>query len=415
MEKGGADKLETMSLDQLKNKLQEWLSDNNYSENTVKGYLSEFSQLESFLKDRNINDYSVSMGVIYKTKREQTSLKPRTRTHISRSILVWNMLLDDSDIPNRRCNNHKWKKIPSGFETAVHSFMNDAMSRCNKRSRLEEKGRVCSSFFNILSDLGCTTCDQLNANTVLKAILLSESSWWSIIKLILYHLYDERFTTLDFSGLVPRDHKTLKIPDVYSKEEIELAESTFDLNTGIGKRNFAIFKMASREALRSLDIALLQKSSIDFENNHLSIKQTKTKEDLDIPLFPDVKDALLDYIENGRPSSDSDYIFLRERAPYENLSRQNVYTIISGAIVEAGISVEGKRKGGHSLRASSATHKVNSGMRYDQVQKSMGHSGRESLKHYAALDVKCLRKCALSPPSVDKDSAFGRFLSGHMI
>ena len=89
-----------------------------YSENTVKGYLSEFSQLESFLKDRNINDYSVSMGVIYKTKREQTSLKPRTRTHISRSILVWNMLLDDSDIPNRRCNNHKWKKIPFLYSLA---------------------------------------------------------------------------------------------------------------------------------------------------------------------------------------------------------------------------------------------------------------------------------------------------------
>ena len=120
----------------------------------------------------------------------------------------------------------------------------------------------------------------------------------------------------------------------------------------------------------------------------------------------------MDYIENGRPPSDSEYVFLRERAPHNHISRQNVYTIISKTIIGSGINADGKRKGGHSLRASSATHKVNSGMRYDQVQKSMGHSGCETLKHNAALDVNNLRKCALPPPSVDAESSFGRFLRG---
>jgi len=407
--------MKSIAPEQLKIKLQEWLSSNNYSENTMKSYMSEFSQLDNFLNKHEINEYSEPIGSVYQSQRESNPFRPRTKAQIARSILVWNSLLNESVIPERRCDTHKWKPIPICFEPAVQSFMADAKACCNKRSRLDEKERVCSHFFNILSDLGCNDCEKIDANTILKAILLSESSWWSIIKLILYHMHDDGFTKLDFSGLVPREQKTFKIPDVYSKEEIEIAENSFDLTTAIGKRNLAIFKLASRQALRSLDIAVLKKDSIDFRNNHLKLTQTKTNEDLDLPLFPDVRDALLDYIENGRPSSNSEYVFLRDRAPYGHLSRQNIYTIISKTIIGVGISVAGKRKGGHSLRASSATHRVNSGMRYDQVQKSMGHSGREALKHYATLDVNCLRKCALTPPPVDEESAFGRFLRGQMV
>ena len=407
--------MKSISLDQLKSKLQEWLSGNNYSENTIKGYMYEISQLENLMKEEGISEYSEPIGIIYQSRRECDSFKPKTRAKIARSILVWDLLLNDLNIPCCRSDPNKWEEIPFVFKAVVQSYIADSKARCNKHSSLEQKERVCSYFFKILSDLGCSSCDQMEANTILRAILSSKPSWWRIIKCILCHMYDEGFTKLDFSGLVPKNRTVLKIPSVYTKEEIEQAEGTFDLNTDVGKRNLAIFKMASREALRSLDIAELKKSSIDFESNHLLIRQSKTDEDLDLPLFPDVKDALMDYLDNGRPPSDSEYVFLQARAPYMHLSRQHIYKIISTAIVGAGINVEGKHRGGHSLRASSATLKINSGMRYEQVQKSLGHSGRESIKHYAALDVNCLRKCALTPPTVDEESTFGRFLRGMMI
>lgn len=407
--------MESIPIQKLKYRLQDWLCRSHYTENTVRGYISEFSQLEVFMQEQGFNEYSVEIGGLYQSQREKSSFKSRTKTKIVRSVFIWNLLLDISDIPKRRCDTKKWKPIPVSFMPVVQSYMDDSKARCNKRSTLEEKERICSYFFNFLFDLGCDECSQMEAGIVLKAILMSKSSWWSIIKRILSHMYYEGFTMLDFSGLVPKNHVVLKIPDVYTKEEIEIAENSIDRNTSIGKRNFAIFKIASQEALRSLDIAVLKIGSINFDNNHLKIVQTKTNEELELPLYPDVKDAILDYLENGRPINDSAYVFLRERAPYEHLSRQNIYTIISEIITAAGISVEGKRKGGHSLRASNATHKVNSGMRYVDIQKSLGHSGRESLKHYAVQDINNLRKCAMVPPPVDKESAFGRFLRGQMV
>ena len=130
-------------------------------------------------------------------------------------------------------------------------------------------------------------------------------------------------------------------------------------------------------------------------------------------LVPDVKEALEDYIDNSRPDSDDEHIFLSYRAPYNPIDTSTIYSIIAKGFNDAGINTEGKKHGGHSLRASLATDMVNTGQSYEQTRKILGHRSPEVIKHYAKLDIERLRLCALEarPPA----GFFERFLNGEEV
>jgi hypothetical protein len=49
-------------------------------------------------------------------------------------------------------------------------------------------------------------------------------------------------------------------------------------------------------------------------------------------------------------------------------------------------------------------------MPYDVVRKTLGHADPESVKHYAALDIENLRKCAIEVP--EAGGIFAKYLAG---
>ena len=133
---------------------------------------------------------------------------------------------------------------------------------------------------------------------------------------------------------------------------------------------------------------------------------------IDVPLYQDVKKAVLDYYNGSRIVSDYKELFLSAVPPYKPLSRTGVYHIVNHAFKAAGIDTKGKRHGTHALRSSNVSLKINSGMTYAQTQQSIGWNSRNTIKHYARIDIENLRICALEPVPVTKDSFFERFLQG---
>jgi len=75
--------------------------------------------------------------------------------------------------------------------------------------------------------------------------------------------------------------------------------------------------------LRSVDIARLLLSDIDWPNGEIRITQAKTGNPLTLPLTTDIEEAIKDYILNGRPKSDSNCVFLTCRAPFQGFARGN--------------------------------------------------------------------------------------------
>jgi len=144
------------------------------------------------------------------------------------------------------------------------------------------------------------------------------------------------------------------IPTI-TKEEGEAILSAQQADGSCSQRNRAIILLALRTGLRSIDIINLKLSDIDWRNDTISIVQQKTGEPLVLPLVPEVGNAIAAYIMYERPDSELPYVFLRNQAPYKQLTG-HCWQISADAMKSACVRQEkGTQKGLRVFRYSLAT------------------------------------------------------------
>ena len=96
-----------------------------------------------------------------------------------------------------------------------------------------------------------------------------------------------------------------KLPTVWSQEDITKIKMSADRISPEGKRSYAMIMLAAELGLRIGDIRNLTFADIDWEQKTIIIVQHKTQQELCLPLPESVGWALIDYIKNGRPISNS--------------------------------------------------------------------------------------------------------------
>jgi site-specific recombinase XerD len=211
-------------------------------------------------------------------------------------------------------------------------------------------------------------------------------------------LYRSGVTKVDLSVCVPNPRRPRSLPSVYSESEVTRLLSSIDRSTILGKRDYAILMLASHMGLRSSDIVNLSFSDINYAAKTIDIVQVKTSNPVTLVMNAEIELAITGYIQNGRPTSSSDKIFLGSQAPYAPLSAASGHAIAHRHFARAGITALGRRRGTQALRASYATALVAKGIPYVVVQEALGHDDPESAKYYARIDVRRLRSCALDIP-----------------
>lgn len=110
--------------------------------------------------------------------------------------------------------------------------------------------------------------------------------------------------------------KKREILQVYSDDEYKRIIKNLDDSDDISLRNKAITILAMDTGLRAVDICGLKLSDIDWTHDCIKIIQAKTKRPINIPLSESIGNALIEYLLNERPRSDSDYVFLKSQAPF---------------------------------------------------------------------------------------------------
>ena len=146
----------------------------------------------------------------------------------------------------------------------------------------------------------------------------------------------------------------IKVLSFYSTEEIRAIEMSISRSSIKGKRDYAMILLASRLGLRASDIISLSLSNIDWDNNLIQLVQQKTQKSIRLPLLPEVGEAIIDYIMNGRPNHSSNTLFLTLRDPFRPL-RQNQFSQIVGKYMQkSGVNIAGRHHGVHCLRHSVA-------------------------------------------------------------
>jgi integrase len=200
------------------------------------------------------------------------------------------------------------------------------------------------------------------------------------------------------------------MPSVYSEDEIRQMEAAIDRATPVGKRDYALVLLGTRLGLRLNDIRTLNFNELDFEKNAVCLLQKKTLTKLELPLLPELRAALRDYIENARPDVGDDIVFRVSHPPYGLMSKGGTIACFRRAISKARIETGNRGYGPRAFRSSLASSMVNDGVPYEAVRKALGHIDQNAISHYARLDVEQLRFYALPVP--EATGAFSDFLAG---
>jgi site-specific recombinase XerD len=217
------------------------------------------------------------------------------------------------------------------------------------------------------------------------------------------YLYGQGLLDIDVSGFFPKDSykKQPKLPSTYKKQEIETLINSIDRSSRTGKRNYAIILLAARLGLRASDITHLKFENLHWERNAIRIRQYKTGNELELPLLPEIGNALIDYLKYGRPVSDDPHVFLVARSPFNPMCSSGVGAVVQNAFFTAGIDTGNRKHGPHALRHSLAGFLLENRVTLPVISEVLGHEKSESTRFYLRIDVTSLQKCMLEVPSVD--------------
>jgi integrase/recombinase XerD len=188
------------------------------------------------------------------------------------------------------------------------------------------------------------------------------------------------------------------VPRCLSAADVETLIAACDPTDKVGMRDRAILLLLARLGLRAGDVASLRLADISWPVATIRVSGKGRREDL-LPLPQDVGDAILTYLEFGRPHVESDHIFLRCCAPFRPFAHGGpVSLIVRRAFLKSGI--KSPSLGSHILRHSVASEMLRQGTPLYGIATVLRHSSIETTTIYAKVDLKLLGEVAQPWPEV---------------
>lgn len=211
-------------------------------------------------------------------------------------------------------------------------------------------------------------------------------------------LNETGYITTNYIDCIPKIHQNRngRIPSFYTSDEQMKILKMADRSNPTGKRDYAIMLLAICYGMRIGDIKNLKLSAFKWAESTITFTQMKTGENVVLPLLPNVATAVIDYLRNGRPETDSKYLFVRHYAPYCEYTQSNkLYEIISKYIHMAGLDFHQRKRGFHSMRHSIASNMLSQGVPLPTISEILGHTSTESTTIYTKISTDQLKACAL--------------------
>jgi integrase len=207
---------------------------------------------------------------------------------------------------------------------------------------------------------------------------------------------------LEEAGLVQNKSLHLAVPRSFARQAsvvTTLSEAAVDklangglFKTNTGLRDKAMIFLALRLGIRKSDIMNLKMGDIDWKQDMIVFTQKKTGVPVSLPLLPDVGNAIADYILEARPASDSEFVFLRTRAPYKELGHCSRPLLRYLADMPES---DCPQFGMHILRRTLATSMLRAKVPRSVISAAIGQTDPSSVDVYLSADSERMRECAL--------------------
>lgn len=344
--------------------------------------------------------YSKNVGEFFiQTCHCDGVVRPQEREKI-RSIQVLDDMLATGKI-RKRCFTYVQHPLYGDIGQQMELLITHLKNLRRSRTTISDYYLYLNGFLNYLTDKGVKEPNDITEYYILKflgsSVVTSKINIVSALRVLFRFWHEEHILSTDFASTLNSYKwvKKEKTPSFYTASEVQRIESSVVRSSGIGKRNYAMLLLATRLGLRASDIAGLQFSDLDWDKSLIRLEMQKTGKIIELPLLADVGNAIIDYLQLGRPLSLLQNIFLSGCAPYIAATNHCVCAAIRDIIDKSGISTEGKHHGSHSMRHSLASAMLQNGTTLPVISEVLGHQSTQTTMTYLKIDISSLLQCAL--------------------
>jgi site-specific recombinase XerC len=179
------------------------------------------------------------------------------------------------------------------------------------------------------------------------------------------------------------------LPKAVSAAEVASLLDSCDRGRPAGRRDHAVLKVLARLGLRAAEVAALRLDDVDWRAGEVRVHGKGNREDR-LPLPCDVGEAIVEWLQDGRPRCASAAVFTRVLAPHRELSARAVSGVVRQACRRAGLAPMGS----HQLRHTVATGTLRAGGPLDEVAHLLRQRSLAAASIYAKVDRRALSAVA---------------------
>jgi integrase/recombinase XerD len=172
-----------------------------------------------------------------------------------------------------------------------------------------------------------------------------------------------------------------RLPVALTRAQVTALLDSCDRSQAVGLRDFAMLMLLARLGLRAVEVARLELGDIDWRQGELLIRSKGGRLDR-LPLPPDVGEALVGYLRNGRPPTESRLVFITHCAPHRGVGRNAASHAVQRACARVGIPAARA----HRLRHALATEMLRRGATLPEIGQVLRHRDLATTAVYAKVD-----------------------------
>ncbi|MBT9140244.1 MAG: Tyrosine recombinase XerD [Dehalococcoidia bacterium] len=400
----------TIRISELTNRAKDYLQSLDYHASTIQRYCRVWNKLILHSEQAGIIYYSYdscyailcnTYGI--KGGEKQTS----QQAFCLRTLKLMDEIYQQKEVT--RCHKLSGIHVADCFSGFLGNYLRYQESLGIKVKTVRCKSIQMTRFLNYLHTRGLDDFRLLNADMILSYVKeLNDIYMRNTVSGILFtlrnflvFLYDSGLTDTPFQQLFPViiSNKLERVPSYYHEDEIKKVLEAVDRDIAIGKRDYLVLVLAIQLGIRAGDIRMMRLDYVYWNKRTIEFVQQKTGNPIQLPLPENIKYALIEYLRESRPKSESPYIFLRHRAPYEPYEKSNVFHyVITKYLDAAGINISNRRHGLHSMRHSLASSLLKNNTPYPVITGILGHESTAATRLYLNIDIGELRSVALDVP-----------------
>ena len=181
-----------------------------------------------------------------------------------------------------------------------------------------------------------------------------------------------------------------KETECLTEEEAEAILRIPDRRTLQGKRDYAILLLLVTYGLRAHEVVKLTLDDFDWQQERFQVPARKAGHWSAYPLANVVAEAIINYLQHGRPQTADRHLFFRVLAPHRPITNAAVSSSVADYLRKAGIQVH--RPGAHTLRHTCVQRLIDAEFPLKTIGDYVGHRSPQSTEIYSKVALAALRE-----------------------